>query len=338
VSPAERKRLVRIGQVGTRHGHARGKWQALVSNPDVETVGIWEPDARVRVAAQNGDGFVGASWCSSFEALLDDPTVEAVAIEGRNHESLAMAHAALDAGKHLWYDKPGGDDWPGFESLILKARRRERYVQMGYMFRYQPGFEQIGSWVRSGLLGPVYAIRALMSTWIPLAERRAQSVHPGGVFYDLAAHMLDQIVWLLGRPSSVTLFAQNVDTPSIPSYADDTVGVFEFERALAHVEIAAMEARPLARRFEVYGTRGSAITEPFDPGETLRLTLTEAADGYERGEQVLRLPTVTRQQLYERELAAFLGVIRDGCTPDRTPEHELLVQETLLRATGRIPS
>jgi len=209
---------------------------------------------------------------------------------------------------------------------------------MGYMFRYQPGFEQIGSWVRSGLLGPVYAIRAHMSTWIPLAERRAQSVHPGGVFYDLAAHMLDQIVWLLGRPSSVTLFAQTVDTPSIPSYADNTVGVFEFERALANVEIAAMEARPLARRFEVYGTRGSAITEPFDPGETLRLTLTEAADGYERGEQVLRLPTVTRQQLYERELAAFLGVIRDGCTPDRTPEHELLVQETLLRATGRIPS
>jgi predicted dehydrogenase len=329
---------VRIGQVGTRHGHARGKWQALVSSPDVEAADIWEPDPRVRAAAQESEQFPGAFWCSSFAALLDDPTVVVVAVEGRNHESLAMAHAAIDAGKHLWYDKPGGDDWPGFENLMLKARRRDRYVQMGYMFRYQPGFEQIGAWVRSGLLGQVYAIRAHMSTWIPLAERQAQNVHPGGVFYDLAAHMLDQVVWLLGRPRNVTLFTQNVDTPSIPSYSDNTLGVFEFEQALAHVEIAAMEARPLARRFEVYGTRGSAIIEPFDPGETLRLTLTEAADGYDRGEQVLRLPTVTRQQMYERELAAFIGIIRGGRAPDRTPEHELLVQETLLRATGRIPS
>jgi predicted dehydrogenase len=329
---------VRIGQVGTRHGHARGKWQALVLSPDVEAVGIWEPDARARADAQDDNGYAGAPWCPSFEALLDDPTVEAVVVEGRNHESLAMAHAAIDAGKHLWFDKPGGDDWPGFEDLMRKARQRDRYVQMGYMFRYQPGFEQIGTWVRSGLLGQVYAIRAHMSTWIPLAERQAQSVHPGGVFYDLAAHMLDQVVWLLGRPRNVTLFAQNVDTPTIPSYSDSTLGVVEFERALAHVEIAAMEARPLARRFEVYGTRGSAITEPFDPGETLRLTLTEAADRYDRGEQVLTLPTVTRQQLYERELAAFVGVIRDGRAPDRTPEHELLVQETLLRATGRLPS
>jgi hypothetical protein len=40
--------------------------------------------------------------------------------------------------------------------------------------------------------------------------------------------------------------------------------------------------------------------------------------------------------MYERELTAFLAVLRGDQPPDRTPEHELLVQETLLRATGRI--
>ena len=55
------------------------------------------------------------------------------------------------------------------------------------------------------------------------------------------------------------------------------------------------------------------------------------------GEQILKLPTVTRQQMYERELDAFLAVLRGDRPPDRSPEHELLVQETLLRATGRIP-
>ena len=42
-------------------------------------------------------------------------------------------------------------------------------------------------------------------------------------------------------------------------------------------------------------------------------------------------------QMYERELVAFLRVLHGERPPDRTPEHELLVQETLLRATGRIP-
>ena len=48
-------------------------------------------------------------------------------------------------------------------------------------------------------------------------------------------------------------------TPEVPAFADNTVGVFEFDRGLGIVDIAAVEARPPARRFEVYGARGSAL-------------------------------------------------------------------------------
>ena len=180
-----------------------------------------------------------------------------------------------------------------------------------------------------------------MSTWIPvtggpLSREGIGGAHQGGIFYDLAAHMLDQVVWHLGRPTKTTLFAQNAHTPSVPSFPDNTLGVFEYDRALASIEISAIEPRPPARRFEVYGTKGSAITEPFDPGDTIRLALAEPAGEYAAGEQIIKLPTVTRQQMYERELVAFLAVLRGAQPPDRSPEHELLVQETLLRATGRI--
>lgn len=334
--------VVRIGQIGTKHGHARGKWQALRSTPEVEAVGIWEPDPVARAAEIANGVYGGARWCDSPDELLADPSVVAIAIEGRNSESLAMAQAAVEAGKHLWYDKPAGDDWPGAQHLYASANERGLYVQMGYMFRYQPGFQQLAAWSRSGLLGDVYAIRAHMSTWIPvsggpLSREGIGTAHQGGIFYDLAGHMLDQIVWHLGRPSRVSLFARNDHTPEAPSFADNTLGVFEFERAIAAVEIAALEPRPPARRFEVYGTRGSAITEPFDPGETIRLALTEPAGSYPAGEHIVKLPTVTRQQMYERELEAFLAVLRGDQSPDRPPEHELVVQETLLRATGRIP-
>jgi predicted dehydrogenase len=328
---------VRIGQIGTKHGHARGKWRALVSNHDVEAVGIWEPDPQARDAEQANEAYAGAHWCASADEILADPSVVALAIEGRNDESLAMAHAAIEAGKHLWFDKPAGDDWPGFQLLMANAAERRLYVQMGYMFRYQPGFQQLAEWSRSGLLGEIFAVRAHMSTWISPAAREVIAVHQGGIFYDLAGHMLDQVVWHLGRPNRVSLFARNDHSPGIPAFADNTLGVFEFDRALAYIDIAAMEPRPNARRFEVYGTRGTAITEPFDPGDIVRLALTEPAGEYTAGEHIIKLPTVTRQQMYERELVAFLAVVRGEQTPDRPLAHELLVQETLLRATGRIP-
>jgi predicted dehydrogenase len=110
--------------------------------------------------------------------------------------------------------------------------------------------------------------------------------------------------------------------------------VFEFERAIAFIDISAMEPRPMARRFEVYGSTGSAIlVDPFEPAKQIRLCLEEAAGGYAQGEQFISLPHQTRQQMYDAELVAFLATLAGKQAPDRSFEHELLVQETLLRAT-----
>ena len=97
--------------------------------------------------------------------------------------------------------------------------------------------------------------------------------------------MLDQVVWILGRPVKVTSFLRS-DARSAAAFEDNTLGVFEFENALAFIDIAALETQPAARRFEVYGSRGSAIS-----GRALRarpagpLCLSEAGAGYRQGER-----------------------------------------------------
>src|SRR5579864_1044513 len=106
---------MRIGMLGTRHGHAAGKWQALCSNPRVEAVGIYDPDPLRK------ERFPDANWLGSPDELLQDQTIEAIAVEARNHQSLPLAQAAVDAGKHLWFDKPAGDDWPAFQHVIQTA-------------------------------------------------------------------------------------------------------------------------------------------------------------------------------------------------------------------------
>ena len=330
---------LRMAQYGTKHGHAAGKLLAMQKNPDVEVAGVYEPDVQRRQALMSEDGpFRHAYWFDDKQALLDDPTIVAVASEGLNSESVSQTEELVRAGKHVWYDKPAGDNWAQWQRVVAMVQEKQLIIQMGYMFRYHYGFRQIAEWAKSGLLGDIFSVRAHMSTSLTAAQRTVISEHAGGIFYDLAGHMLDQIVWLLGRPQKVTAFLRN-DSGIVPAFKDNTLGVFEFERALAFVDIAAMETRPMARRFEVFGSKGSAIiVDPFEPAKLLRLCLEDAQGGYQKGEQLIPLREQARQDMYELELEAFVATVTGQQPPDRPLTHELLVQETLLRATGGISS
>jgi predicted dehydrogenase len=264
---------------------------------------------------------------------VEDDSVVAISSEGSNLESLDHTEEIVAAGKHVFYDKPAGDDYPRFEAIVASAREQGLLVQLGYMFRHHDGFVRIADWARSGFLGDVFAVRAHMSTNIPAERQDPGRVPDGGIFYDLASHMLDQVVWLLGRPSRVTSFLRE-DVVETGGFANNTLGVFEYDGAMAIVDIAAMEPAPTARRFEVYGSMGSAIMEPMEPADTLRLALMEPRGGYPAGVSIVDLEARPR---YVASLEAFVKDIRGEKEPDRSLDHELLVQETLLRATGHIP-
>ena len=330
---------MRIAQYGTRHGHAAGKLLTLLDNPEVEFAGLFEPDAARRSALREESPYREVRFLESEDQILTDETIVAVASEGANHESLGQTQRLVEAGKHVWYDKPAGDVWDQWKKVVSVARENGLLIQMGYMFRYHDGFGRIAEWVKAGMLGEVFSLRAHMSTAAYAGDlgikRRTEiaSHHRGGIHFDLCGHMLDQVVWLLGRPQKVTSFLRS-ETGFVPEFTDNNLSVLEYDRALAFVDIAAMETAPPARRFEVYGTKGSAIMEPMDSAGEIRLCLQEATDGFEVGAQIVPIEVQTRQQLYELELEAFMAAIQGREPSDRTPEHELLVQETVLRSVG----
>jgi predicted dehydrogenase len=179
--------------------------------------------------------------------------VVAVSSEGANRESLGHTEQIVAAGKHVFYDKPAGDDYHRFHRIIEEARRKKLLVQLGYMFRNHDGFERIANFARSGFLGHVFQVRAHMSTWLPESNpenpvlgRDGLAHHRGGILYDLGGHVLDQVVWILGRPNRVTSFMQNAASGA-REFMDNTLAVLEYPRAIATVDIAAMEPRPMAR-------------------------------------------------------------------------------------------
>ena len=329
-------RPLRLAMYGARHSHAPGKARAMAGHPQVELCGVCEPDLQARRRARDHPAYAGVRWFESPEEFLGDPGVVAVCVEGPEGACSDLARQCVEAGKHIWYDKPAGD-WAVFQSIAATARERGLLVQMGYMLRYNAAFQQVAAWARSGLLGDLFGVRGHMSTYAPDASR-GQVAYTGGVAFQLAPHMIDQVVWLFeARPGKVTSFLRNDATPAAPQHADNTLVVLEFDRAMAMIDIANMEAPPPARRFEVYGTRGSAIIlEPFEPGATIRLCLVEAQDGYARGEQVVSVTPTPRDLAYRHELAAFVATLLGQQPPDRTLDHELLVEQTLHRAVGTL--
>lgn len=329
---------LRAAQFGTGHGHADGKLTSLRSNPHVEFVGLYEPDRdRRRMLEASVPAYAGVRWLEGPDEVLGDRSITLVASEARNDESLAQTAALVAAGKHVWFDKPAGDDWAGWQDVAAEVRRHGTLLQMGYMFRYHEGFHRIQEWVAGGVLGDVFSVRAHMSTSLDLPARAVIARHRGGIFYDLAGHMIDQVVAILGRPARVTGFFGQHGAP-VPGFSDNTLGVLEYPRALAFIDISAMETPPMARRFEVYGSKGSAILEPFEPSGPIRLCLAQAAAGFDPGVHSVPVAQQSRQDLYDLELEAILRVLAGRQPPDRTLDHDTLVQETLLRLTQGIAS
>jgi hypothetical protein len=134
---------LKLGQIGTAHAHASGKWQAMKRCEDFEVVGLAEVDekhAHAVRAASNVDAV--ARWMS-VESLLAVPDLRMIVVETHVRDLLAIAMRCLQAGKHIHLDKPVGSDL---------ARSHRLLIQMGYMFRYNPVFEFCFRAVREGWL------------------------------------------------------------------------------------------------------------------------------------------------------------------------------------------
>ena len=143
---------IRIAQYGTKHAHAAGKLRAIQQNPHVELAGVFEPDpqrrpGRVGIApmgTSTGSGARARCWMTPASPPLPP---KALTIRA------SIRLSAVCGPKHVWYDKPAGDNWPQWQNTVALAGEQGLTIQMGYMFRYHAGFRQIGEWAQSGLPG-----------------------------------------------------------------------------------------------------------------------------------------------------------------------------------------
>ncbi len=317
---------IKIGQIGVGHAHAN-KLSAFRASPEYEVVGIAEPNAALRQAAQSQSAFRNLPWMTQ-EQLLNTPGLQAVLVETHVRDLLDTAEACVAAGKHIHLDKPAGASLPQYRRILDDAARQDLLVQMGYMYRYNPGVVLVRDLLKRGWLGEVFEVHAVMSKVVDPASRRDLSEFPGGIMFELGCHLMDLVVGVLGEPAQVTAFAQHAARQD-DTLQDNMLAVLEYPRAIATVKSSAQEVEGFARRhLVVCGTEGTFHLQPLD-NPAARLTLSQARGDYRRGVQDLTFPKYVR---YVDDAADMARIIRGEKPTDFSYEHDLAVQTALLKA------
>lgn len=242
--------MIRIGFVGAgRLGRVHARH--LVRMPEV-SVGAFDvvPESASSFAAE-----VGGVAFGSFEELLENSDAVAVVTPSDVHAEYAAA--ALEAGKHVFIEKPVALSVAAAEPIVQAAAQRSELVcTVGQVLRWFPMYRRAHELVKAGEIGVPAAIRMSRGGGLPGAGRAWFEDHSksGGVFIDLGVHDFDFLLWTFGEVTEVVARSVGAATGSGPDYGLATLTLAS--GAVAHVESTWMDAEDPGMSFEFCGSEG----------------------------------------------------------------------------------
>ena len=262
------------------------------------------------------------------EQLLNTPGLQAVMVETRVKDLLNTAEVCVNAGMHVHIDKPAGESLPQFKRILDTAAKKHLLVQMGYMYRYNPGVVMMRKFLKEGWLGEPFEVHTVMSKVINPDTRKRLEEYKGGMMFELGCHITDLAVGMLGGPEKVTPYNQHASTLN-DTLVDNMLAVFEYPRAIATVKSSCMEVEGFARRhFVLCGTEGTIHIQPLD-NPSVKVAFSNPRGKYSKGYQEISLPKYSR---YIDDAADMAKIIRDEKETDFPYEHDYTVQKSVLEA------
>lgn len=319
---------IKIGQIGVGHAHAT-KLSVYRASDEYEVIGVVEPDDELWAKAQSLPAFAGLKRLSR-DQLLSEPGLKAVLVETRVRDLLAHAKVCVDAGLHVHIDKPAGESLNDLQAILDTATRKSLMVQMGYMYRYNPGIILLREFLKNGWLGELFELQTVMSKVLGSEDRKELAEYPGGSMFELGCHVIDLVVAILGAPDRVSAFPRHSSVEN-DTLLDNMLAIFEYPKATATVRSSVVEIDGGARRhLTLCGTEGTFHLQPLDQ-PVAKITLSKPRGKYPAGTTEVSFPKYVR---YVADAHDMAQVIRGEKPSDYPPAHDLAVQRSLLLACG----
>jgi predicted dehydrogenase len=202
--------VLRIGIAGCGLA-ARTHLARLLALDGVRVVGCADPDpAAARALAglvpPGPDG--GAATFPDHKELLAAAAPDALAIFTPHRRHYRIAMDALQAGCHVFIEKPLSIDAQEAADVIGLARGRKRKVGVGHQYRLRPSLVEARRRVLDGAIGPLRLVQAtLAAPWLAAhggaedAWRFDAKATGGGILFDAGDHLVDALLWTTGRPA-----------------------------------------------------------------------------------------------------------------------------------------
>jgi D-xylose 1-dehydrogenase (NADP+, D-xylono-1,5-lactone-forming) len=141
----------------------------------------------------------------SYEALLEDPDVEAVYISLPNSLHVEWSVRALEAGKHVLCEKPLGRRPADVERAFDVADSQGRLLMEAFMYRHNPQTRRLVELVNEGAVGKARMIRAVFGFVAhDPANVRLSVTLDGGALMDLGCYCVSAARLLAGEPERVS--------------------------------------------------------------------------------------------------------------------------------------
>ncbi len=298
--------VMRIGFVGA--GFIAGVHAGILArDPRAAVTHVCDPDP------QRADLFAlrhGAAAVSSLDDLL--ASVDAVYICSPNAYHAEAAVLALDAGLHVFSEKPMATSLEDGARVLDAARRSRGVYQAGFNRRLAPLYLELKAHVDGADRPPASALLKMNRGELQRPAWTGDPAVSGGYMYETPVHMLDLVRHLFGDPVEIVVRARAV----VYDQLDDFSMLFTFATGMSAVFASSAHATWLFpfERLEVYGDHTAAVTEEME-----RITISDGVGAPARVIDLAQLPFEERWG-YVAEDARFLDAVSGMAPPAVTAE------------------
>lgn len=256
---------------------------------------------------------------SDYREMLAKADIDAVAIITTSGEHCWQIEAALDAGKHVFSDKPLGVN---VEECKLAEKAVERHPELvfflGFMRRFDPSYAYAKKKIEDGAIGTPYMVKATGIDPEAMVDGAIKfAATSGGIFIDMAIHDIDLMRWFLGSdPVEVYATGSTFRHPEFKAAGDDETGVAMYKcenGAVGFVHVGRTAPHGYHVETEIVGTEGSIRVSPV-PAKNLCMiynnqgVVQECVSGFpERFAESYRL-----------EMEEFINCVQDNTKPEVT--------------------
>jgi len=279
--------------------------------------------------------FPAARTTTRFQDLLEDTSIDAIAVATPVHTHFELGMAALKAGKHLWLEKPMTETSYQARKLVEEAAKRKRVLMVDHTFIYTGAIRKMGDIVRSTDLGKLFYYDSIRIN-LGLFQRDVN------VISDLAVHDFAILDYLLGEhPVAVSASGINhfPGTPENLAY----ITLFYESGTIAHCNVSWL-APVKVRQILLGGSKKMIVYNDLEPSEKVRVydsgvsftddpqRIHEMRVGYRTGDMwAPKLPTTEALRL---EGEHFVDCIENSKTPETDGHLGLRVVELIEAATS----